>query len=83
MKRCSEKCSKFTGEHLYVAVGGEWKYMWGWRFFGLEMGSCYLTKGWAGVSKLIFQAECNPKNFGVSSNGLPCINFFEILISLC
>ena len=21
MKRCSEKCSKFTGEHLYVVVG--------------------------------------------------------------
>ena len=62
---------------------GEGNSLGGWRFFGLEMGSCYLTKGWAGVSKLIFQAECNPKNFGVSSNGLPCINFFEILISLC
>ena len=23
MKRCSEKCSKFTGEHLYVVEGGE------------------------------------------------------------
>ena len=58
--------------------------MCGWRFFGLEMGSCYLTKGWAGVaSKLIFHAKCNTKNFGVSFNGLPCKNFFELLISLC
>ena len=58
--------------------------MWEWRFFGLEMGSCYLTKGWARVaSKLIFHAECNPKNFGLTFNGLPCINFFELLISLC
>ena len=58
--------------------------MWEWRFFGLEMGSCYLTKGWARVaSKLIFHSECNPKNFGLTFNGLPCINFFELLISLC